>query len=181
MPRFGHCSEVISGVTRKPTCCRDDFVREQRGLRGLSNLRIFTRSGENIGGNGISLETPLIACFQKNEFKIIGVWGLKNGSHRRALGCGVVSLSSFTLWIGVCRPRRGFNVQQTAILKPVTDHVTEGLWESSSVAKQRTVAVHFDQPAAGAEIGAGKPPFLKRKCTPNRQIFPILPDRRLNF
>ena len=118
---------------------------------------------------------------KKNEFKVIGVWGLKNGSHRRALGCGVVSLGSFTLWIGVCRPRRGFNVQQTATLKPVTDHVTEGLWESSSVAKQRTVAVHFDQPAAGAEIGAGKPPFLKRKCTPNRQIFPILPDRRLNF
>ena len=67
LPRFGHCSEVISGVTRKPTCCRDDFVREQRGLRGLSNLRIFTRSGENIGGNGISLETPLIACFQKKQ------------------------------------------------------------------------------------------------------------------
>ena len=114
MPNKGSLLRRKVAEAKNPT---SHFVREQRGLRGLSNLRIFTRSGENIGGNGISLETPLIACFQKNEFKIIGVWGLKNGSHRRALGCGVVSLSSFTLWIGVCRPRRGFDVQQTATLK----------------------------------------------------------------
>ena len=91
----------------------------------------------------------------------------------------VVSLGSFTLWIGVCRPRRGFSVRQTATPKLTTRSLI-WLWKSSSVAKQSTVAVHFDQPAAGAEIGAGKPHFLKRKCTPNRQTFPILPDRRLN-
>ena len=90
----------------------------------------------------------------------------------------VVSLGSFTLWIGVCRPRRGFSVRQTATPKLTTRSLI-WLWKSSSVAKQSTVAVHFDQPAAGAEIGAGKPHFLKRKCTPNRQTFPILPDRRL--
>ena len=76
----------------------------------------------------------------------------------------VVSLGSFTLWIGVCRPRRGFSVRQTATPKLTTRSLI-CLWKILKCRETKYCCCFIStSPLQAPKLEPGNPLFLSENA-----------------